>query len=273
MFFNRNLWQKTKTASLSAVLLAVMISACSNAETNKSASTSKETNSTKAPASSTSNNAELTKILTENLSKSGINAKIISASETKMPNIYWVKAEGLPAFFTDKSGEYIIQGEIVKIGGNQPEHISANLIAEDAKAVLAGIDKKDMIIFPATGATKGVVYAFTDADCGYCRKLHSEIKQINSLGIEVRYLAWPRSPQFMPIMEKIWCSKDRNTAMTEAKLGKSIQAPACENPVAKLHAIGESLGINGTPAIFTEDGHQIGGYLPPQALAQALNIK
>ncbi|HAH80198.1 MAG TPA: protein-disulfide isomerase, partial [Gammaproteobacteria bacterium] len=33
----------------------------------------------------------------------------------------------------------------------------------------------------------------TDVDCGYCRKLHNEMAQINELGIEVRYLAYPRA--------------------------------------------------------------------------------
>lgn len=49
---------------------------------------------------------------------------------------------------------------------------------------------------------KTAIYVFTDADCGYCRKFHSEIDEVNALGIEVRYLPWPRSEQTMPIMEK-----------------------------------------------------------------------
>ena len=36
----------------------------------------------------------------------------------------------------------------------------------------------------------------------FCRKFHSEIDEVNALGIEVRYLPWPRSEQTMPIMEK-----------------------------------------------------------------------
>ena len=190
-----------------------------------------------------------------------------------MPNIYWVKAEGLPAFFTDATGQYVVQGDIIKVGGAKPEHISANLQAQDAKASLATIDKKDMIIFPAKGQTKAAIYVFTDADCGYCRKFHSEIDEINALGIEVRYLPWPRNEQTMPIMEKIWCSSDRKKALTDAKLGMPINAPTCSNPVRKIYELGANLGINGTPAVFDTEGHQHGGYLPPAELAQALNLK
>ncbi|MCP6280747.1 thioredoxin fold domain-containing protein, partial [Klebsiella pneumoniae] len=77
-------------------------------------------------------------------------------------------------------------------------------------------------------------YVFTDADCGYCRKFHSEIDEMNALGIEVRYLPWPRNEQTMPIMEKIWCSSDRKKALTDAKLGMPINAPTCSNPVRKI---------------------------------------
>lgn len=271
-------------ASVSAtfVVLALGMTGCSpssadnqqkSAPTNSTTMTPATTSATPTSVANDPAIASIQQALAQNLVKSGITAKVQSVQATQMPNIYWVKADGLPPFFTDKTGQYIFQGDIVKVGGAKAEHISADLQAQDAKAVLAGIDKKDMIIFPATGATKGVIYAFTDADCGYCRKLHSEIKQINALGIEVRYLPWPRSEESFPIMQKIWCSKDRNAALTKAKNGENIDAPQCDNPVAKLHTIGTGLGINGTPAIFTEDGKQIGGYLPPQALAQALHIQ
>ena len=56
--------------------------------------------------------------------------------------------------------------------------------------------------------------------------------------------------------------------MNQAKMGANVQAPSCENPVAAHMALGARLGVRGTPAIFTESGHQIGGYLPAEQLAQ-----
>jgi thiol:disulfide interchange protein DsbC len=188
----------------------VGLAGCDNAQSRtpvNSESQKHEASSSSAPAAK--NESQLQQLLAANLAKSGITAKITSVTATSMPNIYWVKAEGLPAFFTDATGQYVVQGDIIKVGGAKPEHISANLQAQDAKASLATIDKKDMIIFPAKGQTKAAIYVFTDADCGYCRKFHSEIDEVNALGIEVRYLPWPRSEQTMPIMEKIWCSSDR----------------------------------------------------------------
>ena len=261
---------------ITSVIVAGMVglAGCDNAQSRTPAnSESQKPEATSSSAPVAKNESQLQQLLAANLAKSGITAKITSVTATSMPNIYWVKAEGLPAFFTDATGQYVVQGDIIKVGGAKPEHISANLQAQDAKASLATIDKKDMIIFPAKGQTKAAIYVFTDADCGYCRKFHSEINDINTLGIEVRYLPWPRSEQTMPIMEKIWCSSDRKKALTDAKLGMPINSPTCSNPVRKIYALGANLGINGTPAVFDTEGHQLGGYLPPAELAQALNLK
>ncbi|WP_010195775.1 DsbC family protein [Psychrobacter sp. PAMC 21119] len=221
-------------------------------------------------ADATNSNASVVTALQANLNASGIEEKIVSAVPTDMDGIYWVTAEGLPAFFTDKSGKHIIQGQIIAVGDAAPVDISAALVASTAQEALKAVDKKEMVIYPAKGTTKAVVYAFTDADCGYCRKLHSEMDDINARGIEVRYLAWPRGQESVPKMEAIWCSQDRKAAMNQAKMGTNVQAPSCANPVQAHMALGSRLGVRGTPAIFTEAGEQVGGYLPAAELAQAV---
>lgn len=272
--------KKNLCAVMVASVAGLVVTGCNNgnAEANKTQTQQTTTSTTQTatvstPATPAKNNDELKQILTQNFAKSGIKTTVTSVTATDIPNMYWVKADGLPAVMSDSTGQYIFQGEAIKIGGDRPESITGNLMATEAKSALAKIDKKDMIIFPAKGATKAAIYVFTDADCGYCRKLHSQIDQINALGIEVRYLPWPRSEDTFPIMEKIWCSKDRNTALTKAKNGEPIDAPQCDNPVQKIHQIGVDLGVNGTPAIFSEEGKQLGGYLPPEALAKALKIQ
>ncbi|GAA0308542.1 DsbC family protein [Psychrobacter aestuarii] len=265
--------------SLLSVALFGTLAGCSNGDTapTNEATTQTQTDSgtknsdakssdTKAAAGS---DADVVKALQANLAASGLNETIVSATPTSMDGVYWVNAEGLPGFFTDKSGKHIIQGQIVSVGDGDPVDISAEFVANDAKAALATVDEKDMIIYPATGETKAAIYVFTDADCGYCRQLHSEMDDINARGIEVRYLAWPRSEQSIPKMDAIWCSEDRKAAMNQAKTGAEVAGPDCQTPVAQQLALGKSLGVRGTPAIFTEAGAQIGGYLPAAELAQA----
>ena len=271
---NRDTFSRSPlTRVMSAALLVIVAAGCSNNAADETSNTdlvniSKAKTST--AAVSKDSDAKVVKSLQANLKASGIEETILSAVPTDMTGIYWVTAEGLPSFFTDKAGKHIIQGQIIAVGAEAPVDISAALLASTAQEALKAVDKKDMVIYPAKGVTKAVVYAFTDADCGYCRKLHEEMDDINTRGIEVRYLAWPRSQESVPKMEAIWCSQDRKAAMNQGKAGADVQAPSCANPVQEQMALGAKLGVRGTPAIFTEAGQQVGGYLPAAQLAEAV---
>ena len=263
--------RKPLSRMMMGALLVVVAAGCSNnaadATSNTGIVNSAEAKVSTAQVAADSDSA-VVKSLQANLKASGIEENILSAVPTDMKDIYWVTASGLPSFFTDKSGKHIIQGQIIAVGAEAPVDISGALVAKTAQEALKAVDKKDMIIYPAKGETKSVVYSFTDADCPYCTKLHEEIDDINARGIEVRYLAWPRSEGSIPNMEAIWCSEDRNAAMDLAKMGANVQAPSCNSPVKSQIELGMALGVRGTPAIFTESGQQIGGYLPAAQLAQ-----
>lgn len=250
----------TKAALLT---LAVAITGC-----NSNSTEAKQTQTTTSAPSTDSDDA-VVKALESNLQASGIDQKVISAVPTSMENIYWVTAEGMPAFYSDKEGKHVIFGQIMDVSKEKPVEISSALSAQAAKEKLATVDKSEMIIYPAKGETKAVVYSFTDADCPYCTRMHSQMDQINAEGIEVRYLAWPRSQASVPKMEAIWCSDDRKSAMDRAKQGEEITSAKCDSPVQSHMNLGLSLGVNGTPAVFTESGVQIGGYLAPKQLAAA----
>ncbi|GIS26795.1 MAG: hypothetical protein CM15mP127_11680 [Gammaproteobacteria bacterium] len=111
---------------------------------------------------------------------------------------------------------------------------------------------------------------FTDVDCGYCRKFHSEIGQYNGLGITVNYVAFPRSGIESESFNKIvgaWCSKDAKNILTEQKKGSEPIIEQCEDhPVRKHFNLGQRIGITGTPAIVTSDGRLLPGYLPADEL-------
>ena len=147
----------------------------------------------------------------------------------------------------------------------------------DRKALLAKVKKADMIVFsPAEQPAKAYVTVFTDVDCFYCQKLHKEMADINRLGIEVRYLAFPRAGIGSDSYKKIasaWCAKDRNEAMTRLKLRQPVATNVCPgNPVADQYQLGQEMGVTGTPALITEDGRLMPGYMPALQLAKALGV-
>ncbi|MGO1296735.1 MAG: bifunctional protein-disulfide isomerase/oxidoreductase DsbC [Vibrio sp.] len=162
----------------------------------------------------------------------------------------------------DKSGKYV-------------DLLAKRQAPLNAKKIAA--ERDNMIEYKADNQ-KYVVTVFTDITCGYCAKLHSQMKQYNDEGITVRYLAFPRQGPHSEVasqMASIWCAKDPVAAMDEAKQSHRLPQPGdkiaqCEQEVAHQFQLGQSLGVNGTPAIFLPNGEMIGGYLPPKQLLSRL---
>ena len=143
------------------------------------------------------------------------------------------------------------------------------------KALMDAVAREDMVIFAPAGETRAVVNVFTDVDCSYCQKLHLEVPALNQMGIEVRYLAYPRAGVGSPSYAKIvsaWCADDPNTAITKLKARQEIPPATCTNPVAQHFDLGREVGVTGTPAIVTEDGRLVPGYMPAAELAKAVGI-
>lgn len=139
--------------------------------------------------------------------------------------------------------------------------------------VLKSIPDSERIVF-APPNPKHTVTVFTDVECGYCRKMHSEIKQYNDEGIAVEYLAFPRmgiGSEDYNDMVSVWCAPDRKTALTNAKSTGKVESRNCKNTVTLQYNVGQRVGLTGTPMIIARDGSQLGGYLPPKQLRAALD--
>lgn len=196
-----------------------------------------------------------------------------------LPGFYLVTSTNYDPIFVSGDGRYMIQGDVMELRGSEIVNVYDEAMSAQRKAALAAVDHNDMIIFPAAGGkAKGVVYIFTDVDCPYCRKLHSEMTAMNKLGIEVRYLAFPRAGPTSAAagkMDRVWCAVNRNAALTDAKLGHTDPGPqrsGCKSPVEKEFALGISLGVHGTPSVILEDGTEVGGYVAAAELAKDMDI-
>ena len=144
------------------------------------------------------------------------------------------------------------------------------------RQIFATYNTDDMIVFKPQGETKAIINVFTDIDCGYCRKLHKEVPMLNAMGVEVRYLAYPRAGVESDSYSKIataWCAEDPNQALTDFKTGKNPSFAVCDdNPVASQFALGGSIGVNGTPATVLMDGTLLPGYRTAADFAQLLGL-
>ncbi len=196
-------------------------------------------------------------------------AKIDSIAESQMPNFYQVVVQG-QVIYVSADGKYLVQGSVFDIDNkvDLTEATKAEMRRQALKE--AGPDRR--IIFPAKNE-KYALTVFTDIDCGYCRRMHGEMAEYNKRGISVEYLFFPRSGLNGESYDKavsVWCASDRNKAMDNAKAGQKLESKTCDNPVAADYELGLKAGVSGTPAVFTKNGTQLGGYLPPEQLLQRL---
>ncbi len=162
---------------------------------------------------------------------------------------------------------YLIKGDIIDLTSN--ESVTEKRRSSLRLETLNALDDSQMVVFGPEDATHTIT-VFTDIDCTYCRKLHREMSALNDLGIRVRYVFYPRygpGSESWAKADAVWCSDDRQAAMTRAKSGEAVTADGCPTPVAEHYALGNKLGVRGTPALVMEDGELIGGYVPAAELA------
>ncbi len=179
--------------------------------------------------------------------------------------------QGSIVAYVSADGRYLLQGDLIDL------ETQVNLTEQSRNSarrdLMATVGDDDAILF-SPADIKYSVTVFTDVECAYCRKLHSEIDQYLSAGIEVRYLLYPRNgpaSEAWSTSEQVWCAEDRNEALTAAKLDRGFETSECDaSAVSHHYGLGRDIGLSGTPAIVLEDGTLIGGYLPPAQLSMRL---
>ena len=181
-------------------------------------------------------------------------------------------SQGADVSYMTADGKYFLDGNVYDMGTR--ENLTEQLRTKARLAMINAVPESQMLIFSPKNP-QYTITVFTDVDCQYCRKLHSEMAELNRLGVRVRYMFYPRTgpnTESWRKAEAVWCSADRNEALTRAKAGGALDtSKSCgPNPVAREYALGQSIGVRGTPAILTENGDYIAGYMPPHDLVEEI---
>ena len=196
--------------------------------------------------------------------------RVISLEEL---GVYAIEISGGRTIYGMEDGIHFFTGNLFRFDGDIT-NLSELRQNTKRKQLMNAISDKDTIAFgEGQGGSIETINVFTDVDCGYCRKLHSEIAEINALGIKVRYLAYPRGGIGSEGYEKLvtaWCAKDPQATLTNLKSGRTMKMSNCESPVKDQYFLGQQIGISGTPAIITSDGRLFPGYLPAGELSKRI---
>jgi thiol:disulfide interchange protein DsbC len=213
-------------------------------------------------------------LIEEQLSKViPIELNIDSIKESQLPNFYEVILSDGSFFYVEKGGQYLVLGDIFKIKNEELVNLSREKNYSKAKDMLQKIDEKSLIKF-SPKEIKYKVYVFTDVDCKFCRKFHNQISSYLDQGIQVNYLAFPRSGIDSDTYKKMsiaWCSLNRQEVLTGLKKDKDFEQIDCEdNPIKTHFELAKSIDIQGTPTIISQSGFTIPGYIEAKELLEYL---
>ena len=199
-----------------------------------------------------------------------LDIKLEDVRPSPIPGLFEVRS-GAEVGYVSADGRYYLDGDVFEM--DSKHNLTEDTRKKGRLVLLAGVKDEDAIIFAPNGPAKHTVTVFTDVDCVHCRHMHSEIGELNRLGIRVRYLMFPRGGPDTESWYKavsVWCSADRKDALTRAKKGETLPPGKCDSPVAAQYELGRQLGISGTPGIVTETGEFLAGYASAAYLAAYL---
>ena len=189
--------------------------------------------------------------------------QVTEVRQTPMQGVYEVIMNSGEILFSDIDGSYLLAGEMYQARPDGLVNLTADTRKGQTAELIAAMDANQLITF-APDNPRASITVFTDVDCTYCRRLHHDMDLIHAAGITVRYAAYPRggvASTAYPKMVSVWCAPNQQRAITQAKNGQNLPGRECDNPVLSQHALGNQIGITGTPAIILEDGTLVPGYL------------
>ena len=197
-----------------------------------------------------------------------------SIKPSAMSDVYEITVNG-QVLYGRSEGNNLFVGQMVDVKAETAnnkkrlEKEKADRLARKKIMEDYGTDKS--IVFKADNE-KHVISVFTATDCPYCRRFHKEVPALNKAGVTVQYYMYPFRGLGTAGHKKavsVWCSDDRNAALTKAKSGQSIEDKTCDNPVEEQFALGRKVGVTGTPTAVLSSGELMspGGMKAAQIVA------
>lgn len=183
-------------------------------------------------------------------------------------NLFEVLSNG-NVFYMTKDYKYLVLGNIIDI--QKQVNLTAERMASLKRVDFSSLDKTDAIKISNGSRALAV---FSDPDCPYCQKLHTELRKLKDVAVYV-YL-YPLESLHPTAKKKsisAWCSSDKVAAADTIFSGKAIKGIDCANPIDRNIQKAVGLKINGTPAILFESGEIVNGYITADKISEKLEAR
>ncbi|MFU8783663.1 DsbC family protein [Aliidiomarina sp.] len=200
------------------------------------------------------------------------------------PGFYEISLAGQGMVVTAE-GDYAIVGDLFALATitNLSGEYRNQQIADLAIQEIGSISPNILVSFPANENVPelGTIWVFTDPTCPYCQRLHEQQKQLAAAGVTIEYIPYPRSGlgggrDYQQLLQ-ITCADNSAQAMHDFKTGASTEhyalvgdTSACTSAVAEGYAMGQRIGISGTPFIIKSTGGVIAGFNSAEAIIQQM---
>lgn len=197
--------------------------------------------------------------------------KVESVTKAGFLGLYEVYVDGNIVYTDEKLSVFLI--------GHLIDPKSMKNITEARLEKLTAIKFSDLpldrAIKQVRGDGKRTLVTFEDPNCGYCKRLHKEIRTLDNVTIYTLLLPM-LSEDSLKKSKIIWCSADRVKTWNDWMIDD--KAPAgkddCDVSVlSKNMAFAQKYRIQGTPTMFFADGERVPGAMPLSRLVDKLNSK
>ena len=196
-------------------------------------------------------------------------APVESAKTTPVAGLIELKI-GNQVIYTDATGDYVIEGQMMET--KTQRNLTEERMDEINKVDFSALPFKDAVVWKA-GTGKRRLVVFADPNCGYCKHLEKEIQQIKDVTVYT-FMIPILGDDSRVKLDNIWCVKDRTLAWRDWMLNGSVPAKSfgmCASPGQRNLALSQKLRVNGTPAIFFEDGSRLASAASAAVVEQRLN--
>lgn len=200
--------------------------------------------------------------------------EVVQVQASPVSGVYEVVLAGRQVVYTDAKVAHMFVGELIDIEGRVS-------LTEERVAELSRVDWKTLPLQHAIQDKRGngqrKIAVFSDPDCPFCKKLEKEgLAKLDNVTIYTfLYPLEQLHPDAMRKSAQIWCSKDKLQAWAQTMRNNQATSGSgdCKTPLAEIQALGQKLGIQGTPALTFESGKLVAGAIPAEDIEKLLSQK
>lgn len=169
--------------------------------------------------------------------------------------------------YTDEQVNYVLDGRM--IDAKTREDLTEARLEELARIDFSALPV-ELAIEQVRGDGTRKIALFEDPNCGYCKQLRRNMEGIDDLTVYT-YMLPILSPDSTEKVKNVWCSDDPSAAWDAWMLEGTVpESNDCEAPIDDLVQLGRDLQVQGTPAIFFEDGARVPGAISKAELEKRL---